>query len=319
MKVKKRKKIKMTDGPLSSLVIVDLGHRLPGPLATHILQTLGAKVIKVEDKKFSDPFKQGLFKEIDPSFPIWYEELNKSKDIQMFDFNDLQDQIKIQTLIKESDACLLGIPEKIQLKLGIDKEFKKSLSKPFVFISTRAQKENDEALHDLNAMAQIGLIDLFLAQKNEKRVDPPFLPLAGIIFGQQIATELLACYIQSERQGIIVENSVFLKQAAERVLTPFWSQKLRETGQTKFLHNGLYPCYSLYKTKDAGYVGLAAVEEKFWIRFCQLFELPFSAQDRFKHDSEDVFSSLESLFSSRTTKEIEQLTENENICLSIIY
>jgi alpha-methylacyl-CoA racemase len=308
----------MSNLPLKDLVIIDLSHRLPGPLGSHILNELGAKVIKIEDKVFSDPFKEGLFKEIDPSFPIWYEELNKAKDIRKFDFKSGEDQKQICNLIKQADACLLGIPEKIQNKLGITKDFKESVDQPFVFLNMKANKNNTESLHDLNAMAELGLLDLFLANKTDNRIDPPFLPIAGITFGQQIATELLANYIKAVKSKQTIETTSYLLESASRVLTPFWSNKLRGTKQNKFLHNGLYPCYSIYKTQDGDYIALAAVEEKFWISFCQLFELEFSPQDRFKHDSNEVFSILEKLFLSKTSLEIKSLTSRQNICLSFL-
>ena len=64
---------------LKGKVILDLSHRLPGPLAGKVLADMGAEVIKVEDQKFKDPFIHGLFAEMDPSFPHWYEELNSNK------------------------------------------------------------------------------------------------------------------------------------------------------------------------------------------------------------------------------------------------
>jgi alpha-methylacyl-CoA racemase len=308
----------MTKKLLEGMTIIDLSHRLPGPLGGHILRELGAHVIKVEDRKFSDPFKEGLFKEIDPSFPIWYEELNHNKEIKVFDFNSKDDQKKILELIHNADACLLGIPKKIQLKLGMNEKYKRSIENPFVFLSLQANKNNNESLHDLNAMAQLDLLSLFLSKHSSQRVNPPFLPLAGITFGQQIATELLAYYIQSIKTKQMIEQTSYLLESASRVLTPFWSKKLQETNQKQFLHNGLYPCYSLYKTQDNFYVGLAAVEEKFWVEFCQLFELPFSPQDRFRHDSDEVFILLETLFASKTSKEIRELTNGKNICLSLV-
>ena len=47
--------------PLEGLKIIDLSHRLPGPLCGKILVDLGAEVIKIEDHVFQDPFLSGLF------------------------------------------------------------------------------------------------------------------------------------------------------------------------------------------------------------------------------------------------------------------
>ena len=72
--------MKTENKPLEGFTFLDFSHRLPGPLGGNILGLLGAKVIKVEDQTFRDPFIKGLFKDMDESFPAWYETLNEYKD-----------------------------------------------------------------------------------------------------------------------------------------------------------------------------------------------------------------------------------------------
>ena len=55
-------------GLLKGFTFLDLSHRLPGPLAGNLLGGLGARVIKIEDKKIQDPFNEGLFSKMDESF-----------------------------------------------------------------------------------------------------------------------------------------------------------------------------------------------------------------------------------------------------------
>lgn len=299
------------------MTLIDLSHRLPGPLSAYLLESLGANVIKIEDKKFSDPFKNGLFKEIDPSFPIWYQELNNQKEVQKFDFKNSEDHKKIKSLIQNSDGCVVGLPEKILSSMGLDQMFFDSLNAPKVILKLGASRESSQALHDLNAIAKIGLLELFLSEKKEKRLNPPFLPLGGITFGQQLATEFLAFYLSSLREEKVKVETTYLLESCHKVFRPFWSDKLKKTGQRKFLHNGLYPCYCIYTTKDHHHVALAAVEEKFWSRFCQLFELPFSPEDRFHYETDQVFLTLENHFSTITANEIKELIGDENLCLNI--
>ncbi len=304
--------------PLKEVTIIDLSYRLPGPLATHILQQLGATIIKIENINLQDPFKECLSKTSDLAFSSWYEELNKNKRIELLDFNSFADQKKIQTLIQNSDACLLGVSKHIQSQLGMTKNFFKSLTSPYVFLELKSSQENNQPLHDLNALAEIGLLDLYLSdKKNENIIPPPFLPLGGITFGQKIATDLLAALLQAQKKKEVIHSSSDLMTSLRTSLSPFWSKKLQKTKQTQFLHNGLYPCYAIYKTKDNHYVALAAIEKKFWIRFCQLFELPFSAEDRFKTDQNHIFLALSLLFTSKNSNEIKDLTQNESICLSL--
>jgi crotonobetainyl-CoA:carnitine CoA-transferase CaiB-like acyl-CoA transferase len=55
----------MSFKPLTGMTIVDLSHRLPGPLCGKLLNDLGANVIKIEDHIFQDPFLSGLFAQFD--------------------------------------------------------------------------------------------------------------------------------------------------------------------------------------------------------------------------------------------------------------
>ena len=69
--------------------------------------------------------------------------------------------------------------------------------------------------------------------------------------------------------------------------------------------NGLLHCYNIYPTKDDRYMVLAALEYKFWDRFCAAVRRD---DLRKKHmvlgeESSEMFSELENLFSSKTQLE----------------
>jgi crotonobetainyl-CoA:carnitine CoA-transferase CaiB-like acyl-CoA transferase len=97
----------------------------------------------------------------------------------------------------------------------------------------------------------------------------------------------------------------------------FWPNEDRNLGKTKFLHNGVFPCYSLYKTKDDKYIALAAVEEKFWLRFCEVFQI-HTQLDRFYNQDQTLFNMLANIIGNLTQSEIAKLSESEDICLSVI-
>ena len=93
---------------LKGMTFIDLSHRLPGPFCGKILADLGATVIKIEDQKFQDPFLSGLFAQFDSGFLSWYENLNSSKEIKRFNFNNEEDQKIIFDLVKNSDGVIMG-------------------------------------------------------------------------------------------------------------------------------------------------------------------------------------------------------------------
>lgn len=307
----------MNNKPLKGKTVIDLSHRLPGPLAGKLLAGLGANVIKIEDERFKDPFIQGLFAEMDNSFPVWYKYLNQDKDVQRFNFSDSQDQKKIKELIFSADAVIMAIPEKVQLKLGIDlTTLKSECQKPLAIIIPKASQDGAQNMHDLNALALTGLLTLHAQTSVKEDLAPPFLPIAGINFGQKMAFDLVATMLKAhESQSVEVIES-FLFESTKEVFSSFWPEELRD--HSLFLHNGLYPCYNIYQTQDGHYVAMACVEEKFWTQFCEVFSLSYSAEERFQTTGE-IHKELSSLFSSLTESEVKQKLEGQDICINILH
>ncbi|MCO4794309.1 MAG: CoA transferase [Bacteriovoracaceae bacterium] len=303
---------------LEGLTIIDLSHRLPGPLAGHLLSTLGAKVIKVEDKKFSDPFKEGLFGEMDKSFSYWYQSLNDSKELEVFDYSSESDQEKLRELVGSCDGIIMGVPSKIQDKLGLTQSFFKGLKKSVSVIQMKASKNEEGALHDLNALAKTGLLDMHIEDHQEDILYPPFLPISGIIFGHRIAMEMIGSILKATKSQSFVENTCYLLEATKDSLSPFYSDQLRSTGETKFLHNGKFPCYALYRLKDGHYAALAAVEEKFWHAFTNALDLKIEPSKRFHSTDNSIFELISSRLKALSSNELEKLTANKEMCLNIL-
>ena len=307
----------MTNNILNGVTILDFGHRLPGPLAGKILASLGAKVVKVEDHIFQDPFCAGAFAEFDPSFKDWYQELNGSKEILRLDFKSPTIKDQILELLENCSGIINGLPHKVQASLGIDFESISKLKSPIAVVDMKASKQSKTAMHDLNALAMTGLLSLHVEGQTKDIIAPPFLPIAGINFGHKVATDLLAVLLKVRESSKSYYHTTYLLESTEEIFSAFWPRKLRDN-RTKFLHNGLYPCYSLYKTSDDKYVALAAVEEKFWLEFCEVFKLDIPKEERFNYQDDKVFTAISKCFLSMTQKEVKKVTERHDFCLSLI-
>lgn len=299
------------------LKILDLTHRLPGPLAGKILADLGYEVIKIEDEKHNDPFLSGMFSEFDTSFEDWYKELNQNKKILRLDFKSPEIKTVITKELETADALMLSLSPKLKQTLGLDDESLKQLNRPLAVVELEASASHKKAMHDLNALALSGYLSLHVAHETDQIVDPPFFPVAGIAFGQQVATQVLANVIEARESKKMVKTSSYLFETAESIFHPFWSKTLQQQKKTKFLHNGAYPCYSLYRLKDGNYVALAAVEEKFWSDFSELFQVALSPEKRFDRSSSS-FQLVADKFAKLDASEIENMTLNRELCLSIV-
>lgn len=302
---------------LKGIKIIDLTHRLPGPLAGKILSDLGAEVIKIEDEKHKDPFLSGMFSEFDRSFENWYEELNRDKKVLRLDFKSPNIKDKIQEQLKGASGLLLSLSPKLKNILGVDDESLKELKQSLAVVELEASSTHNKAMHDLNALALSGFLSLHIADETSDIVAPPFMPVAGIAFGQQVATQLLANIIAARNSEGLVKSVSYLHDTAESIFHPFWSRELQEQKKTKFLHNGAYPCYSLYRTKDGHYVAVAAVEDKFWSDLIETFNIPLPLERRF--DTGPLgFQTVSAAFAKLTTNEIENKSKDKEMCLSIV-
>jgi len=302
---------------MKKLKILDLTHRLPGPLAGKILSDLGYEVIKIEDEKHKDPFLSGMFSDFDDSFEDWYRVLNEDKEIVRLDFKSPDIKSVLAEYLKDADGILLSLSSKLKDSLGLDDKSLMNMNSPIAIVELEASKSHKKAMHDLNALALSGFLSLHVAHVDDQIVDPPFFPVAGIAFGQQVATQLLANLLQARDKQRVIKSTSYLYETAETILNPFWSKNLQSQKRTKFLHNGAYPCYSLYRLKDGNYVALAAVEEKFWTDFIAIFNIPLPLENRFDRDPL-AFQKVADRFAKMDTSEIENMTQNKEICLSIV-
>lgn len=302
---------------LEGFRILDFSHRLPGPLAGHVLSLLGAQVIKIEDKKFGDPFENGSFSTFDESFSAWYKGLNRHKEIVKIDFNSPEAKNEILNLLKICDGIIVSVPEKIQEKLGIDTKTLTDLKLPLAKIELGASLEHKVSMHDLNALSMAGILGMHIAGRNDDIIDPPFLPTSGIAFGQNVATQLLASILKAKKTQNFCFSQCYIYETARDILGLFYPASVKSQRNNKFLHNGAYPCYSIYRTKDNHYVALAAVEEKFWEDFKKTFSIDIETKDRFNTDQATFFK-ISSVMTNLNISEIREKIKDKDVCLSVI-
>jgi alpha-methylacyl-CoA racemase len=302
---------------LNGFTILDFSHRLPGPMGMNVLGHLGAKVYKIEDEKFKDAFLSGLFNEFDPSFIDWYEGLNEYKDLLRLDFKSEQSIPKLHELVKNADGIMMALPPKVRTFLKLTDEDLKQLNPNIAVIEMGASKKYKQSMHDLNAMALTGMLSLHTQNRDERIIDPPFLPVSGIFFGQQLATDLLAAILKAKKNNEFVKTTSYLYETAELLCKPIWSQKMRDEKRVRFLHNGAYPCYSLYRTSDGHYVGLAAVEEKFYIAFQETFNVTLEKERRFE-TTEEAFNLIAQKINSLTKDQVAKMIKGKDMCVSIV-
>ena len=249
------------------MVIIDLSWRLPGPLATYFLAKQGMEVIRYEDINHRDPFLKWSW---DPSFAEIYEAFQGPKDLRLVDFSSADDAARLREEIRRADAMLMGFPPRVEAKLGLSPE---DIERDFHGVSfTRLgfRPGDDHSAHDLNTVAQSGLLAMHILDRTDPIIAPPFLPVSGIFYSYHIAISILATVMEQKGRREPIQNWCYLQDAVDQVQQAYFPPSIQDRSPATFLHNGRFPCYNLYRTSDGGYLAMAAVEPKFWSRFREL-------------------------------------------------
>ncbi len=295
----------MLKGLLSHINIVDISTRLPGPMGSYILTTLGANVIKIEDTSVGgDPFNQDELQKVAPNFKQWYKNLNSNKTIISLNFKTEKEKLGIY--LAKADIILIPDLKKVEdiiNEIGIEK-------KPILKLA--AGRGEHQAMHDLNALA---LTKTFSSHLDDDHF-PPYLPLAGITFAQYMATTALALILKSQATDTSISETIYLEDVAPLVLDSLYSEE--HAHDKRDLHNGVFPCYGIYPLKDGTFACLAAVEEKFWKRFVEIFDLNLKLEDRFDTTGE-VNKLVKGIFKQYGAQEIRDKIAGQNICLTLTH
>jgi len=292
---------------LHDLTIMDLTGMLPGPYATYMLSHLGAKIIKIEDENYPDPFNDSNFAKLDQSFGTWYKNLNANKEIWRWDLGSASCQDEFFKRCESCDALILTerhsfLEERLLLQ-----------NRPHAIVYLGGSAQGNKSLHDLNALARTGLLAHYLKGKAQGEVvAPPFLPIAGITFGMKIAIDILASFHRASKDHKSQISYTYLYETTEEALAVFWDG----LAPGDYLHNGAFPCYNIYSTKDGRFIAMAALEAKFWNGICERFKINLKEKDRFDHKH---IATVQNVFSKLSTEKISEIISQElDLCFDLV-
>lgn len=299
--------------------IIDLSWRLPGPLATYLLAKQGFEVIKYEDKNFRDPFLKWGW---DNSFENIYHAFQQDKKICLIDFSNPDDVENLHAEIRSANAVVMSLPEKTEQKLLLTQEHIKNNFSSVCFTRLAYKQGSTMNAHDLNTLVQSNLIRLHILDRTDDIIAPPMLPIAGMFYSHHIAITVLASILQQSKTTVPIQNWCFLEDATRNAQQAYYPETIWQRLPATFLHNGRFPCYNIYRTKDNGYMAIAVVEPKFWQRFRELTGLTgLSDDDGLAQDSraDEVKKIIFEKINLKNSLEWAAIFENENCCVDIIF
>lgn len=241
-------------GPLHGVRVLDLSRYVPGPFCSLLLAELGAEVCKVEEPQEGDPLR-----ELDPEA---FRRLNRGKKSLTLNLKSQEGRSIFLALVERGDVLIEGFRPGVMRKLALEPERLRGMFPDLVYISITGYGQDgpyrERAGHDLNYMAAAGALG-----DEVPRIQVADFAGGGLYAALAVVSALYhrrssgkgACLDLAMLDGVVSFLGLAVTSAGERL-------------------SGLYPNYSLYRTRDRHLLSVGALEPKFWEAFCQAIHRP---------------------------------------------
>lgn len=305
---------------LNGIRILDFSTLLPGPLATRMLAACGADVIKIEPPRGDDMRAIGLGAQTDEAV---YSMLNAGKRIARIDLKAAGAQEKVLDLVDDADILVEQFRPGVMKRLGLGYDDLQARNPKLIYCSITGYGQDgplaQQAGHDLTYLAKTGILALSPGSVGSPCV-PPVLA-ADIAGGSYPAVmNILLALMAREKSG----KGIHLDIAMADGLFPFAFWALAQGGATgqwpqgsDQLLNGGSPRYRLYSTRDGSLVAVAAIEEKFWQRFCDEIDLP-DALRAHHADAYAVVTAIAERIRARESAHWRAVFDNADCCCAVV-
>lgn len=254
---------------LAGTRILDLSQYIPGPYATQWLSDLGAEVVKVEPPA-GDPMRTMGPLDQDGT-TAWYKLANRNKTVVTLDLKTPEGRVGFTHLVEKADVLVEAYRPGVLDRLGFPRAELERLNPRLVHCSLSGYGQTGPlratAGHDLTYVALTGGLAASGIAERPVMTYPPLADHAGASLA---VTAILAALVRRGATGKGCHLDVSLSEAAlawmPGILTAAhrWGEDRREAG----LINGGAACYRVYRCRDGRFVALAALEDKFWTKFC---------------------------------------------------
>jgi alpha-methylacyl-CoA racemase len=278
---------------LEGILVVDLTRHLPGPFASRELLELGARVVRIEPPG-GDPMRTMA--------PAWYEALNRGKESVSIDLKE--DPERGRALCSDADVVLEGFRPGVAARLGVGPD---DVHERVVYCSITGfgfgGRHEQRAGHDLNYLGWAGVL----------ADTAPALPptqIADLGAGSLTAvTRILAALLEREKTGRGAHIVVSMTHGAHH----FVAHRLGGDPIPKLLTGGL-ACYAVYETADGRHLTVAALEQPFFRRLCELLGRPDLVERQFDAAAQPQLShALAQTFRTRSLTEWLELFDHEDV------
>jgi CoA:oxalate CoA-transferase len=268
--------------PLNGITILDLTRVLAGPFASHTLQDLGARVIKVErpgagdDTRAFPPFVGGQ--------SAYFATLNAGKQSIALDLGRDSDRMIFEALLAKADVLIENFRPEAMYRLGYGWKVVHALHPRLIYASVsgfgQTGPEAQKPAYDMVVQARGGVMSI-----TGEAGGPPVrvgASIGDIVAGMFLTQGILAALYDRERtgQGAMVDVAMLDAQLAiQEHAVAITSATGTPPGRTGARHPTITP-FSTYRASD-GFVVIAAGNDAIFAKLCATLGLQLAGDPRF--------------------------------------
>lgn len=299
---------------LEGVRVLDLTRLLPGGVCSMMLADMGADVVKIEDPGGGD-YARWMPPYIDDQ-SIFFRMNNRNKRSAVLNLKEAEGVSVFHRLVQSADILIESFRPDVMQRLNCDYETLERINPRLIYCSLSGWGAygpySKVAGHDINYLSVAGLIG---SMETPQVMGGQVADIAGAYVGVMGIT---AALYRRERTG----KGAFIDTSLAESALPFalfnWveSSALGVGGGKGELSGGL-ACYRVYFSRDRQPLALGALEEKFWVNFCNAVERTDLIEDFQEWERQPyLIKELEQLFATRHIDDWDDLLQDADCCYS---
>lgn len=266
------------------LLVVELASVLAGPAVGMFFAELGARVVKIENKKTGgDVTRRWKLPSEDEksSVSAYYHSVNWGKETLFLDLNHENDKSRVLALIAEADLVISNFRLASARKMGLDNDSLRAKFPQLIYGQiTGFGEDSSLPAFDIVLQAEAG----FLYMTGEAGRPPSRMPVAMIdlLAAHQLKEGLLVALLRKEKSGRGAYVSVSLRDAAVASLAnqaSNWLVAGHIPERMGSQHPNIAPYGDVFSTQDGHQIVLAVGSERQFTALCDSLHLTSLKED----------------------------------------
>lgn len=271
-------------GPLAELLVIETAAVLAGPAVGMFFAELGARVVKVENKRGGgDVTRQWKLPGEDPASPVsaYFSSVNHGKLHLALDLQDATDRARFDALLREADVLITNHLAGDAGKLGLARERLRSLNPKLVHGHIKGFRDQPgRPAYDVVLQAETGFISMTGTDPDHLAKLP--IALVDVLAAHQLKEGLLVALLHRARTGQGAHVEVSLEEAALAGLINQASNHLMAghiAAPIGTLHPNIAPYGETFCCAGGGRVILAVGSDAQFTALCGVLLLPELIRD----------------------------------------